>query len=121
MRRGILATVLAALALGALPAAVVAQRGGEPAAAATAILAEQILIVRVLGASGLDRDTTAQIHAVVDQATKPTDLADLVIANFPVPVADKVSYAEETEPSRKLDRAIALLRSELAKAPAPPP
>jgi hypothetical protein len=62
-----------------------------------------------------------RIHAVVDQTTKPTDLADLVIANFPVPVADKVSYAEETEPSRKLDRAIALLVAELAKIqPAPP-
>jgi hypothetical protein len=63
-----------------------------------------------------------RIHAVVDQTTKPTDLADLVIANFPVPVADKVSYAEETEPSRKLDRAIALLVAELAKVqPAPQP
>jgi hypothetical protein len=60
----------------------------------------------------------AQVHALIDRTSEPRDLADLVVANFPVPVADKASYAEETLLSRKLDRAIALLVDELAKVQA---
>lgn len=61
-----------------------------------------------------------QVHAVIDQRTGARELADLVMANFPIAVADMASYAEETQLARKLDRAIALLDAELAKLqPAP--
>lgn len=61
-----------------------------------------------------------QVHAVIDLATEPLALADLVMANFPISVAEKASYAEETQLSRKLDRAIALLTGELAKLQSAP-
>lgn len=62
-----------------------------------------------------------QIHAVIDQAREPRQLADLVMSHFPIPVAEMASYAEETQLSRRLGRAIALLDAALAKAAAPPP
>jgi len=61
-------------------------------------------------------DVSAQVHAVIDQTTDPRQLADLVMANFPIPVADMASYAEETKLSGKLHRAIALLAEQLEKA-----
>lgn len=65
-------------------------------------------------------DRKDQVHAVIDQQREARQLADLVMANFPIPVADKASYAEESQLSRKLDRAIAVLEAELAKVPAAP-
>lgn len=56
-----------------------------------------------------------QVHAVIDRTTEARQLADLVVSNFPIPVAEMAAYAEEIELSRKLDRAIALLGAELAK------
>ena len=62
-----------------------------------------------------------QIHAVIDQTKEPRQLADLVMAHLPLPVADMASYAEETQLTRRLDRAIAVLDAALAKAQSPPP
>jgi Lon protease-like protein len=62
-----------------------------------------------------------QVHAAIDQAAEARQLADLVMAHFPVPVADKASYAEESQLSRRLDQAIALLETELAKVAAAAP
>jgi Lon protease-like protein len=62
-----------------------------------------------------------RVKAAIDQTAEPRQLADLVMANFPVPVADKAAYAEESQLSRKLDLAIALLTTELAKAEAAAP
>lgn len=61
-----------------------------------------------------------QIHAVIDKATEARQLADLVMAHLAIPVADMASYAQETQLSRRLDRAIAVLGNELAKIPSPP-
>jgi Lon protease-like protein len=58
--------------------------------------------------------TRAQAHAVIDQITGPRELADLVMSNFPTPVAEMASYAEETQLVRRLERAIALLEAQLA-------
>jgi ATP-dependent Lon protease len=63
-------------------------------------------------------DRKEQIHALIDQLTEAQQLSDLVMAHFPMPVAEKASYAEETQLSGKLDRAIAVLGTELAKLPA---
>jgi Lon protease-like protein len=60
-----------------------------------------------------------EVHALIDQMAEPGQLADLVMSNFRIPVADMVAYAEETVLARKLDRAVALLDAELAKALAP--
>jgi Lon protease-like protein len=48
-------------------------------------------------------------------------LADLMMACRERPVADAAPYAAETELSRRLQRAIAVLESDLAKASAAPP
>lgn len=61
-----------------------------------------------------------EVNAAIDRMTEPRQLADLVMANFPIPVAEMAAYAAETELTRKLDRAIALLGVELAKVLAPP-
>jgi len=61
-----------------------------------------------------------QVHAMIDSAAEPGRLANLVMAHFPMPVADMASYAEETQLPRKLDRAIALLDDQLAKVLAAP-
>jgi ATP-dependent Lon protease len=61
-----------------------------------------------------------QIHAVIDKATEARQLADLVMAHFPIPVADMASYAQETQLSRRLDRAIAILGDALTKVQPPP-
>ena len=62
--------------------------------------------------------TRVQVHAAIDRAARARELADLVMAHLDVPVADKASYAEETELPCKLDHAIAVLGAELAKAQA---
>jgi ATP-dependent Lon protease len=56
--------------------------------------------------------------ALINDTTDIGTLADIVMANFPQPVADTASYAAETELRRRLQRTIALLESELAKAQA---
>jgi ATP-dependent Lon protease len=61
-----------------------------------------------------------EVNAAIDRMTEPRQLADLVMGNFPIPVAEMAAYAAETELTRKLDRAIALLGIELAKVLAPP-
>jgi Lon protease-like protein len=62
-----------------------------------------------------------QALALINNTKDIGQLADLVMANFPMPVADSASYAAETDLSPRLQRVIALLESELAKAGAAPP
>jgi hypothetical protein len=76
-------SVMGGVVLGVASAAPAAQRGALPpaleraaAASATALVAEQIQLVRVLTASGLDRDTLAQIHRVVDDGYRQLDAGD---------------------------------------------
>lgn len=63
-----------------------------------------------------------QALAVIERTKDTGQLADIAMASFPVPVADSAAYATETQLVRRIERAIALLDSALAKpaAAAPP-
>jgi Lon protease-like protein len=63
----------------------------------------------------------AEIHAAIDGATEPEQLADLAMGGLPTSVEDRAAYAEEALLVRKLERAIAAIDAELAKLPANPP
>jgi len=62
-----------------------------------------------------------QALALIDKTTDAGQLADIVMANFLTAVADSASYAGETALVRRLQRAIAVLEDQLAKASAAPP
>jgi hypothetical protein len=59
--------------------------------------------------------------ALIETTLDIGKLADIIMANFLTSVADSASYAAETNLRRRLERAIAALESELAKATAAPP
>jgi len=63
-----------------------------------------------------------QALALIERTKDTGQLADIAMASFPVPVPDSAAYAKETQLVRRIERAIALLDSELAKpaAAAPP-
>ena len=55
-------------------------------------------------------------RAMIDAAKDSAELADLVMANVQIPVADKAAYAAETDLSQRLQRAIAVLERGLEMA-----
>jgi Lon protease-like protein len=57
----------------------------------------------------------AQVHAMIDNAKGAGELANLVVAHVPIPVSEKAAFAAETQLSRKLDRAIAVIGPALAQ------
>ena len=83
------------------------------------------LDVRLRDAARKFADTMPQLReralALINNTKDIGQLADRVMASLPMPVADSASYAAETELSRRLQRVIAVLESELAKASAAPP
>lgn len=56
-----------------------------------------------------------QALAVVEQTDDAGRLADLVMSYFPHTVADAAAYAAESQPVRRLERALAVLDAELVK------
>lgn len=62
-----------------------------------------------------------QALALIDGTEDPGQLADLVMASGPRPVADAAAYAAETDLRRRVQCAIAVLEAELAKASAAAP
>jgi ATP-dependent Lon protease len=58
--------------------------------------------------------------ALIEATQDIAQLADLVMANFPRTVAESAAYATETQLARRLERVIAVLDGELAKAGAAP-
>jgi Lon protease-like protein len=70
-------------------------------------------------------DTMPQLReralALINDTKDIGQLADIVMAHIAMPVVDSASYAAETELSRRLQRVIEVLESELAKASAAPP
>jgi Lon protease-like protein len=67
-------------------------------------------------------DIREQALALIDGTEDSGQLADLVMANFQgeVAVADMAAYADDKQLPRRLERVIALLDAELAKAAATP-
>lgn len=59
----------------------------------------------------------AQALTVIDAIDDPERLADLVVANLPSPVEDKVRYAAATDLAAKLDLAVTLADALLAATP----
>lgn len=98
-----------------------ADRGGErgPDDELTA------LDVRLRDAARKFADTMPQLReralALIDATKDIGELADVVMANLTKVAADSAAYAAETDLRRRVQRAIAVLEGELAKASAAPP